>query len=94
MAGLNDVAIRVLAVGVMLVCRETGPAALANGEQFRHKQTADLVVVFCAKDMLDLAVCLRVVRPVLHGVQLGHAHVKWIENLVVTGTCNERLSRI
>jgi hypothetical protein len=53
-------------VGVVLVAGKAGPAARPDGEKLGHQQAADAVVVLGAKDVLDLAVGLGVVRPILH----------------------------
>ena len=58
------------AVGVVLVARESRPAAGTHGEEFADQQPAHLAVLLLAQDVLDLAMRLGVVRAVLHEVEL------------------------
>jgi hypothetical protein len=38
------------------------------------------------RNVVELAMGPGVVRPVLHDVQIGGAHVKWFQNFVETGS--------
>ena len=51
-------------------------------------------MVFCAKDVLDLAVGFGVIRPVLHGVYIGGAHGKGRQNLIVFRACDKNFRLI
>jgi hypothetical protein len=60
-AGFDEFSAGIAAVGVVLVAGKAGPAACADGVEFRDEQATDAVVLGGAEDVFDLAVGFRVV---------------------------------
>lgn len=68
-------------VGIMLVRREAGPAALADREQFRYQKPSDFVAVLRAEYVFDLAMCI-IVRAILNAVNICFPDGKRLQDAV------------